>query len=262
MVNECKELGDFFGHKLLETDFSCGLHTTLTSYEPHQQITKHYHANAYISLLIRGQYLEQTAKGATPLGAYDLIYRPAGYTHQNHFGERGGVCLNIEISDMPTSVATGLSHKVGLIKSEAVQVNSLLRKLSRCQPDAFESLLHLLSYFDTTQPNRVTKDKVCQGIKILQQELDIHHSVSSLAKRLGVHPVYLSRIFKQQTGSTVSEYQLGIKLQYAFRDVIDSTYSISSITHRYGFYDDSHFIRSFQSVFHFSPYQLRLRLHS
>lgn len=106
------------------------------------------------------------------------------------------------------------------------------------------------------------KSLVKKVIEIVEDEIECFHSLESLSKKVFVHPVYLARAFKQATGITIGAYQLNLKLTNAFSLLLNTALPISDITHRYGFYDDAHFIRSFKSIYTISPHQFRLAIKS
>ncbi len=258
-----KEAHRYFGETISEGNTSELLYTSITRYDPFYQTEKHYHANPYLSILVKGSYKELGIKFHSTITPFDLIFRPAGYEHENFFGPNGGVCLNIEFDsrlDIYFVKEVFLPQKTMIFHGEVPNVLGILRKLEQRGNEVMDILPYFVSFFSNVKPTKKSKQLVDVAIGILKKDISMNYSVSLLAERLQVNPIYLSRMFKYYTGNTVSEYHIGLKLACALKDVVGSDWSISKITHEYGFYDDSHFIRNFQQVFGISPYQLRLRI--
>lgn len=58
--------------------FSVKIHNILLS----DHICQHDHPWAFITLLIKGGYVEYTPKGSKVYGRFSLLYRPANYLHR------------------------------------------------------------------------------------------------------------------------------------------------------------------------------------
>ena len=116
---------------------------------------------------------------------------------------------------------------------------------------------HLLNDIEKLmfKSNKIPSVKLVK--KILDDELEMFHSLKSLADRTFVSPVYLSRSFKVCIGITISKYQLKTKLVNARYLLLHTSNSIKDISYINGFYDDSHFIRSFKNEFGVSPNKFR-----
>ncbi len=258
--------GEYLG-SYLKTYENAFLKLSTTIYDPHRKIERHYHSNDYISILIKGNYLEKNTY-TIPIEAGSILYRPAFYSHENLFANEGGVCFNIEL-------------KSGWEEWCELKLD-LPKQFKKYRPGSFPSLYQLLVNFQS----ELSEDTVLELIYnwafsssqlpvpqsdhpwlikvkgILENELDIFHSLQSLSERSFVHPTYLARAFKLKTGMTIGEYQLKAKLSNALSLLLNSSLSISDISFQNGFYDDAHFIRAFKSLYKISPHRFRLTLKS
>src|ERR1700712_710356 len=90
--------GNYFGieKKFNEHPF---FKLNITHYAPFASIQEHYHENTYLSLLINGKYQEVSSNNENILSPGQVILRPSGYNHANHFPGIGGSCMNIEFKN-------------------------------------------------------------------------------------------------------------------------------------------------------------------
>jgi AraC-like DNA-binding protein len=75
--------------------------------------------------------------------------------------------------------------------------------------------------------------------------------LSSIAARLKVSPFHLCRVFREQTGSTLHEYRLDVRLRFALERVAESRANLSQLALDLGFSSHSHFtwaLRRWMSV--------------
>jgi AraC-like DNA-binding protein len=258
--------GNYFGVERKQ-DENAGFKLNITRYDPFTEIREHYHENAYLSLLINGQYREMTGRREQDMAPGEVIFRPAGYRHANHFPGIGGSCLNIEFKP------EALYEQVGKIMIPAA---------ANIYPaGAFEYLYRLLYCFvndlgaglseeylftwlgaqtDLQLPQRLLWLPKVKAI--LETELEALHPIAELAARVHVHPVYLARAFKERLGLTPGEYHLKMRLKRALELLFRSNESISAIAYTTGFTDAAHFIRCFRACYQVSPHKFRSSLKS
>ena len=82
-------------------------------------------------------------------------------------------------------------------------------------------------------------------------------TLDSLAKHFQYTPNYLSRLIRQSTGKTFSQIVSQQKLQRAVGFITSTDMPIVDIGQIVGFYDVSHFIRSFKKEYHLTPAEYR-----
>lgn len=235
-------------------------------YETKANILPHTHENDYLSILIQGTYAERGQRVWSRISPGEILYRPAGYEHANDFQESGGRCFNIELQeDFARYFDCKVPEKfVQFVSGSFPMLYQLyFATKNRLEDDSLEE--YVLSFLQ--EVNESTKVQNAPGWvektkRILENELDKFHSLEDLSERVHVHPVYLARAFKQRTGTTIGNYQMRRKLENAFKMLIETTDTISRVSHCNGFFDDAHFIRSFKATYGMSPHQFRLRLKS
>jgi quercetin dioxygenase-like cupin family protein len=67
------------------------------SYAPNQVLPRHSHEHGYVSVALRGAYLEQRGRSSWECTAGGTIFHPPDESHQNRFHERGARLLVLEI---------------------------------------------------------------------------------------------------------------------------------------------------------------------
>ncbi|NBJ00440.1 AraC family transcriptional regulator [Lachnospiraceae bacterium] len=82
-------------------------------------------------------------------------------------------------------------------------------------------------------------------------------TIEDLADALGVSSSYLSRLFKKETGDSVSAYIRGQKIEMAKNLLQYSEYSMIDIANRLSFSSQSHFIQQFREAVGMTPKKYR-----
>lgn len=81
--------------------------------------------------------------------------------------------------------------------------------------------------------------------------------LAELADLVGMSPVSFSRFFRQNTGRTISDYIVDIRLGFAARMLVDTSKNISEICYECGFNNISNFNRTFKSKRKYTPRDFR-----
>ncbi|MDR6786273.1 AraC-like DNA-binding protein [Pedobacter africanus] len=253
--------GNYFGVEQKTNEYPL-FKMNITHYAPFEHIHEHYHENAYLSLLIRGNYNEVNKLGDGLLNPGEVIFRPSAYNHANRFPGTGGSCLNIEFKH-DTLIAYGLNpslpQRTVIYKTGAfTYLYRLLYFFSKnIEPDLSEAYIFnwLAENQDYTVPSRLLWLPKVKSI--LESELEITHTLNAIAERVFVHPVYLARAFREREGVTLGEYKLRLRIKKSIALLFASKLSISEIAYTLGFSDAAHFIKSFRIYYPVSPHKFR-----
>jgi AraC family transcriptional regulator len=70
--------------------------------------------------------------------------------------------------------------------------------------------------------------------------------LTAIADEIGVHPVYLARLFRMRFGCSLGEYQRRLRVSHASHQLVSTKQSLAEIALGAGFADQAHFSRVFK----------------
>lgn len=144
-------------------------------------------------------------------------------------------------------------------KGKAVDLSSLWQAVASC--DTLEEL-HFFAENKIRDwlPEYHYSAAVEQTLAIIQKEYaDENLNLRSLAEKVYLSPSYLSNVFRQETGETLSDYLTGIRIEHAKRMLKERKLTLYYIAIAVGYQDASYFARVFRKVTGMSPSQYRER---
>ncbi|MBL4699746.1 MAG: AraC family transcriptional regulator [Phycisphaeraceae bacterium] len=89
--------------------------------------------------------------------------------------------------------------------------------------------------------------------KLIATWLDQPISLDALAQAIDVSPYYLSRVFSQENGFTLSSYLTQQRMEKARQLLTQTTLSIKEVAYAVGYRDSHYFSRVFRGAFYISP---------
>ncbi len=232
-----------------------GVTVTSTRYSALQRQSRHRHENPTYFFLIGGEFCDVSSElGTRYPERFELLFHPAGCWHEGISGESGRCGLNIEPS-VEWLAGFGLeASDLGKyrVESDPVRGCELLRLANSGMPGewASDQILEILL------PSEPVAQDGSGWLKRLDSLLfasdGTRWSLRTLASELGVHPVYLARVFRQRYRCSLTQWLLRRRLLEAARGLSDGP-SVSDVAHEAGFADQSHFGRAFRSYFELTP---------
>ena len=94
----------------------------------------------------------------------------------------------------------------------------------------------------------------------IERNCDRRLSLSGVARSLAVSPSYLSRLFRRETGVTLTAYIHRVRIERAMVLLAEGARSISEIAYRVGYQNYRDFYRNFVKYENASPRQMRRQL--
>lgn len=119
-----------------------------------------------------------------------------------------------------------------------------------------EVLVHLAGFSSADQR---LDDRIADTLDYLIDHLDSPHTVAGLAARVSLSPSRFSHLFKEQTGDSVLETLLKLRLKHAARLLAHTTMLVSEIAGLAGFQSPFYFTKQFTALYGVSPSGYRHR---
>lgn len=138
------------------------------------------------------------------------------------------------------------ASKVGVQMDADRYIRRLRSGTEKCG-DVFDSFY---KYFSTAR----CEDKLITKIKeYVQSNYAQDISLESVAERVYLHPVYLSRFFKQQVGENFRDYLFSVRMTNAITLLKKNTYKIYEISRMVGYKSSKYFSRQFKGYTGYTP---------
>lgn len=256
---QAKDLGHF------QTN---GLNVCEVLYPPNLRQPRHTHKFASFSFVLCGNYSETINSRTHSRQDSTVIFHPPEETHSVWF-ENDVRILSVEFDferleklQNHSVVFNGSTHR----RSE--EINFLGNKIYRefCRMDSFSMLaiegliLELLAEASRCQTGAGEK-RIPHWLERTREFLNENFAetttIEELALLAGVHPVYLSRVFREKFGCTVGEYVRRRRVEFASKQISTTKNSLCEIALTAGFADQSHLNRTFKNAFGLTPAEFR-----
>lgn len=154
----------------------------------------------------------------------------------------------------------------GMAAEEAFNLSdAYIQKMDRCTNLAEIVMLHEQMSLDfagrmlALKKQAATSKQVADAINYIYAHIRERITLNNLAESICISPTYLSRIFKQETGISISEYIRQRKIDLAKNLLRFSTCDLADIGNMLSYSSQSHFIQQFHSQVGMTPKAYRDR---
>jgi two-component system response regulator YesN len=96
-----------------------------------------------------------------------------------------------------------------------------------------------------------------QALQLIENSTDMNLSLEAVSEAVNVHPVTLSRMFKQQMGVTFVRYLTRKRMQHASHLLLHTRKKVNEIAEEVGYADYAYFRSLFKKEFGYSPSDFR-----
>jgi len=255
--------GEFYGKHYQKSAFE-NIIITDTEYT-HSKVDWHYHENPYFTYLLHGKLFESNKKESYYLEPGSLLFHNWQNAHYNIKSDEFTRGFHIELNEIWFSnYGIKAIDFEGSIDLKSPLIKNLMNKVfieSKIN-DQYSNLsieTSLITIFDSVKETKKKSLKKPLWVKNLQElllEEEIDYSLKNLSSILKIHPIHLSREFSRYFGTTLGNYIRLLKLNKAFYLLTSNKFSMTEICYKCGFYDQSHFISNFKSVYKTTPSNL------
>lgn len=138
-----------------------------------------------------------------------------------------------------------------------------IQKADRCKSIEEISDLHPVMALDYAarmkklRKNRIFSRHISQCLDYIYEHLHTKITVDTLAKHVALNPNYLSKLFKKETGQSISIYIQRKKIETSQNMLAHSDYSISEISSTLAFSTQSYFTEIFKKYVGITPLEYR-----
>lgn len=133
-----------------------------------------------------------------------------------------------------------------------------LKKADELSELHFSMCLDYTKRMKNLRKKKITSMPVAKVVDYIYDNLNKRITLTDLAAYVNLNPSYLSRLFKQETGFTVSEYIRSRKLATAQNMLIYSELSSAEISSILAFPSQSYFTEMFRKEFGTTPTEFRI----
>lgn len=231
---------------------------TETAYAARHELPKHSHERACFIVVLQGSFSEVYEKRERSCEPLAIIFRPPHETHMDSFHDQGARCLNVEVNERWLHRVSAYSRALdesadfcgGPFSQLAARLYSEYRLMDEASPLAIEGLL-LEIVAGATRRSRLSSSKgrprwIGRAEEMIRAQFREPLTLAGIAAVVDAHPVHLSAVFHKTYGCTVGEYTRRLRIEFACGELSKTDDPIIKIALAAGFYDQSHFSRTFK----------------
>jgi AraC family transcriptional regulator len=228
---------------------------SLVRYPPGMLLNDHSHARGSVSIVLGGTLEERVGGVEMRGGAGDVVVKPPGIVHRNRFGSAGAVLISI--ADIPAALFRGPGWRWFEAPKLARRAAQGAVAMRRGDPHgvAEDTIWEVLAAAGAVEPPPAETAAPFWLSRVRDEVAEAAHrpSVTLLARRAGVHPVYLTRLFRKRYGRSISGFVRKLRAERAADLLAQSDLTVSAIAAQLDFSDQSHLCRTFRAEIGIAP---------
>jgi AraC family transcriptional regulator len=228
---------------------------SLVRYPPGELLADHSHALGGVSIVLGGALEERVGRIEARAGMGDIVVKPPDIVHRNRFGPAGAVLLSI--ADIPATLFGGIGWRwfEGTKLARRAAQAAVAMQGGDADGLAREMAWELIAAVSAVAPPRA-ESRIPLWLAAVRDEVaggPGRPSVACLARRAGVHPVYLTRLFRKCFGRSISGFVRKLRAERAADLLAHSDLPVSAIAAQLDFSDQSHLCRTFRAEIGIAP---------
>lgn len=127
-------------------------------------------------------------------------------------------------------------------------------KQQRCQKQQLTNVEEQAVMLETQDEAASGHHAITSAKLLLQEQYDRNFDLEKTAEHVGISPHYLSRLFKQETGETITDYLISIRIEKAKQFLIDHPHMKNyEISQSIGYTDPVYFQKLFKKITGYTP---------
>ena len=188
-----------------------------------------------------------------------LIFHPSGEMHSDHFQSEVR-CFNLQLDTHLNQQVPRLEQPAAFHGGMPGFLATKLYREFRLMDDSSALAIEGLTLELLAETARSKRGLAHQTPPWLDQARDLLHArfaerltLADLAADVGVHSTHLAREFHRRYNRTVGEYVRHLRIEFACLQLCTTAKPLSEIALAAGFFDQSHFARTFKLFIGMSP---------
>lgn len=241
-----------------------GLRLFEVVYAPGRVMRPHAHRHANVSLVLEGEFEETIGERTESAGACSVVVKPHGTVHSNRFGARSTRSLIIEILPPREAALTRMAgarlearwlHE-GPAGRAAIDIYHAFRGDSDdLHARVTAGLIEIIRASAARGPIPACRAAALtdRAESILRSAAERPPSCRDVAAAVGIHPVYLARLFQARRGCGVAAFRRRVQVREAARRLVGTGEPLGTVALAAGFADQSHLCRAFRRELGLTP---------
>ena len=257
----------YFGGDLRAHRSDAGVRLSEVDYGTARQWPRHTHWRAFFALLLRGGYDEAVGSSSLGYSPLDLGFHPESTEHRDRIAAEDTRFFLIELDESwmrrlrEAGGDAALAPRMcgGRTNALALRLYREFRSGRTLAQDSDTLVLELLAGLLPRGAGRMAPSWLATVRDALESEYPQRLTLVELARQVRLHPVYLSRAFRDHVGKSVAQCLTEARIRYAARRLADPAATLAEIALDAGFADQSHFTRVFKRETGMTPGAYRPR---
>lgn len=262
MPDKAHTLGFGVTFDTVAAETACGQLLTLSSHRFDDENPPHRHVNDYICIVLAGDFAELQKDTWRVRRTGSFFVHQAGQTHNDRFGRRGAVCLNLHLA--PGESLPGKIEGVFPV-SATVTADKLAFELATSRSE--ELVMASLAAEIVAQIRLPRADADNSGdwinriVEAISDEPRRRWNLRELAEIVGRHPVHMAQAFRARTGTSLGAFQRRRRLVSLSLALRRGRSPLVILASEFGYCDQSHMNSEFRAAFGVSPGRYRREFH-
>jgi len=260
--------GNYYGEIVRRGDIA-GLILTETLYPARVKVPHHSHEDPYICLVLKGSFTETYGRKSRECSAMTLAFHPQGEIHSQHFHNVGVHSFNVEVErdyeERVRQYSAILDYSAdfhgGFLAWLGIKLFNEFRQMDKVSPLAIEGLLLEIIAAASRSQDKISGKRPARWLEQARELLHARFAetltAAEIADAVDVHPVHLAREFHKYYQCTIGEYLRKLRIDFACHEIISSDSTLAEIALGAGFFDQSHFSRTFKCHTGLTPTEFR-----
>jgi AraC family transcriptional regulator len=239
---------------------------------PNQKNPEHWHEHPSFCVVLQGSFTETYRRNSFMCAPSTLLFYPGGEAHTECFHNLRTRCFVIEVKpswlERITQGLSFIAHPAnfhgGKIPGLAMKVYQEFHAMDKFSRLSIEGIMLEMMAELSRRSQQLRDSRPTARIELVRELIHEHFSepltLRAIADLVGLHPIFLAQAFRKAYGNSIGEYIRRLRIEFACRQLSNIAIPIARIAADAGFFDQSHFTRTFKRLMGMTPAEFRKKL--